>query len=157
MNNPEADRRPAHLPPNLLPYWRADAQSLLRVLIVCEADGEPFDGQLQVGCVVRERYQNPGWWGRTLWTVCLAPAQFSCFWADWNLLADKAHRALTDDAAYPDAETAAHAVLTGVDAPLPHATHYFAPGKVKPTWAASMRFLGRIGRHDFYREAAVIR
>jgi hypothetical protein len=52
---------------------------LLACTIYGEAAGEPIEGQVAVGCVIRNRAKRPGWWGKSLRTVCLAPHQFSCW------------------------------------------------------------------------------
>lgn len=52
-----------------------------------EAQGEPIQGQIAVGCVIRNRAiadfgkdGKPDWWGEGIKGVCLAKAQFSCWW-----------------------------------------------------------------------------
>lgn len=37
-------------------------------------------GELAVASVIANRAAKPGWWGRDIRSVCLAPAQFSCWW-----------------------------------------------------------------------------
>jgi hypothetical protein len=38
------------------------------------------EGKLAVAGVIANRAANPGWWGPDIRWVCLAPAQFSCWW-----------------------------------------------------------------------------
>lgn len=45
-----------------------------------EARGEERIGQVAVAWVIRNRAENPRWWGRNIREVCLKPYQFSC----WN-------------------------------------------------------------------------
>jgi hypothetical protein len=52
-----------------------------------EVRGEPLMGQLGVACAIRNRVNadlgldnKPDWWGEGYRGVCLAPAQFSCWW-----------------------------------------------------------------------------
>lgn len=53
-----------------------------------EAAGEPIEGQVAVGCVIRNRAQHPRWWGKDIKDVCLkhvvqngvVVGQFSCWW-----------------------------------------------------------------------------
>lgn len=51
---------------------------LLARIIWGEARGESVEGQIAVGCVVRNRAHNPLWWGDGYKTVMLKPYQFSC-------------------------------------------------------------------------------
>jgi hypothetical protein len=53
---------------------------ILALTIIGEARGEPIEGQIAVGCVVRNRFHaNPSKY-RNWHDVCLEPLQFSC----WN-------------------------------------------------------------------------
>lgn len=52
-----------------------------------EAANEPIQGQIAVGCVIRNRVLadlgsdgKPDWWGETFRGVCLKSWQFSCWW-----------------------------------------------------------------------------
>lgn len=72
------------------------APILLALLIWAEARGEPVQGQIGVGCVVRNRVVREGHDWRA---VCLAPKQFSCFNAD--------------DPQYPKVLRAAAVLMTG--------------------------------------------
>lgn len=52
----------------------------LGLTIIGEARGEPVEGQVAVGCVIRNRlYHNPEKY-KSYKDVCLEPSQFSC----WN-------------------------------------------------------------------------
>ena len=51
---------------------------ILTLTIYGEARGEPIEGQIAVGCVIRNRVQV-GRWGASYAKVCLAPWQFSCW------------------------------------------------------------------------------
>lgn len=53
-------------------------QEILGLTIYGEARGEPIEGQIAVGCVIRNRLHNSI--NRTYHDICLAPKQFSC----WN-------------------------------------------------------------------------
>jgi len=66
-----------------------------------EARGEPIEGQIAVGNVIRNRVQadlagddQPDWWGEGWKAVCLKPQQFSC----WTRGADENHRLLIEKA-----------------------------------------------------------
>ena len=45
-----------------------------------EARGEPYNGQVAVAWVIRNRAERGGWFGNTIREVCLKDQQFSC----WN-------------------------------------------------------------------------
>lgn len=45
----------------------ADAERAVAATIWGEARGESYEGKLAVGCVIRNRVESPGWWGRD-WT-----------------------------------------------------------------------------------------
>lgn len=49
-----------------------------------EARNQSDDGIAAVVHVILNRAKQPAWWGRTVWEVCHAPAQFSC-WHDAQL------------------------------------------------------------------------
>lgn len=44
-----------------------------------EARGEPLEGQVAVGCVIRNRVLSPYRWATSYRGVCLEPLQFSCW------------------------------------------------------------------------------
>ena len=53
--------------------------ALLALVIWREARGESPDGQLAVGCSIRNRVNQPGWWGHDYHSVILKPWQYSSF------------------------------------------------------------------------------
>jgi len=44
-----------------------------------EARGESVKGQIAVAWVIKNRADNPRWWGKTIEEVCLKKYQFSCW------------------------------------------------------------------------------
>lgn len=106
-----------------------------------EARGEGSEGILTVGCIIRNRVHNPGWWGRSYKTVCLAKQQFSC----WNPGNDPNHLRLVT----LSQRVIGHTVPAGhqyfeiqglaegiMDGAIPDQTegcdHYFSPEGMKP-------------------------
>jgi hypothetical protein len=55
-------------------------EEILGLTIIGEARGEPIQGQVAVGCVIRNRLHNKPDKYRSYHDVCLKPKQFSC----WN-------------------------------------------------------------------------
>ena len=54
---------------------------------------------------------------------------------------------------WSEAQTLVNQALNGTlpDTPAKTATHFFNPKLVMPKWASKMKFVARIGGHDFYR------
>jgi N-acetylmuramoyl-L-alanine amidase len=117
-----------------------------------ESRGESYLGQIGVGYVIKNRVAKPGWWGRDIKSVCLAPYQFSC----WNVSdpnREKLLKVSVSDPAYLRALGIAALVLTGdlLD-PTQEATSYHASTMDKyPTWTKAMTRTTKLGHHIFYR------
>jgi spore germination cell wall hydrolase CwlJ-like protein len=80
--------------------------------------------------------------------VCLTPHQFSCWDGDRFVQSDP-----EDSQAWEDCDEVARQLVSGDFEPTIIATHYYAQSMVSPPyWTASMEFVGRIGRHLFYRK-----
>lgn len=143
----------------------ADLDSDLKTMALtvwAEARGESTTGRKAVAWVIRNRFENPGWWSvagggiprHTLEAVCRAPYQFSC----WN--AKDPNRARLDDpstlarADYQAIRAVCAAVLAAPidDDPTKGADHYctlaVAP---KTAWAKGRTPAVVIGHHAFYR------
>ena len=56
--------------------------NLLALCIWAEARNQGLEGMQAVGSVILNRASRPGWWGRDIKSVILAPKQFSCFNSD---------------------------------------------------------------------------
>lgn len=139
-------------------------QDVVALTLYGEARGEPIEGLLAVGCVIRNRVTvdlghdgRPDWWGEGYRGVCLQPKQFSC----WN----------DGDPTQAAVVTAAQAIMHGTPDPwlaqclwaaegvtrdwlrdlTSGATHYHTDA-VSPAWAKSMILTVRKGHHLFYRE-----
>lgn len=146
---------PPWVPDYLLPFWQADDASVLRALIMGEAEGEGDAGQIAVACVVRNRLtQHPGRWGESYQSVCLYPHQFTCFWRDWVTRAASCHRGLADRAPRSVHDAAAK-VIAGEPDITDGADFYFSWDVVFPSWAPQMRLTVGIGRHRFYQALGV--
>jgi N-acetylmuramoyl-L-alanine amidase len=116
----------------------------MAVKLYHEARGECLEGQIAIGHVVINRALKSG---ATVKDVILRPYQFS--WHNGNK-----YPPITDYESLSSCLNAAEKIiderLSGKD--LWRADHYFNPSIVLPSWAAKMKFIKRIGNHDFYRE-----
>ena len=117
-----------------------------------EARGEPPEGKAAVAWVIRNRAEEPSWWGNTLYGVCYRPYQFSCHNEnDPNAQICKLLR--ETDPAYQLIAGVVQGVLAGsIDDPTKGATHYKVTG-TKASWDKSAAQVPEIiiGRHSFFK------
>lgn len=112
-----------------------------------EASGETIAGKRAVASAIWQRAHGDV---SRLAEVCKANKQFSC----WN---GKRTPKVPND--YPSRRAWAHCkeiageMCAGTFTPTIAATHYHAVG-VAPSWAAAMKYVGVVGNHFFYLEAA---
>lgn len=117
-----------------------------------EARGESLQGQVEVAWCIRNRVEQPCWWGDSYETVCLKPWQFSA----WN--ANDPNRVRLERLTYDNtpAQRALFVALGVTLGDLPsrldgRPTHYYAPGVIgKPAWARDARCVGQVGGHLFF-------
>lgn len=143
-------------------------EAILGLTLYGEARGEPIEGILAVGCVIRNRVLadlkgdgKPDWWGEGYRGVCLKPFQFSV----WNVKdPDSNHQHLMTVAAKlkaievmsPLFEQCAWAAL-GISRgaildTVKGANHYHTiQMKPRPSWAQSYAPVMQKGNHIFYR------
>lgn len=119
--------------------------------IYAEARGEPFDGQVGVGFVVRERMRLRHFSDGTVVGTVWRPAQFS-----WTLSTDPQRaRVLAADAESAAWITArlAWERSEGSDLLPPGTVSYHSDRIAVPDWAKSpdFTFVRKIGAHLFYR------
>jgi spore germination cell wall hydrolase CwlJ-like protein len=109
-----------------------------------EARGESIEGQIAIGHIVINRCQKNG---TTVKDVILKPWQFS--WHNHD-----SYPPIEEYEAFRSCLNVADMIinerLSGKD--LWKADHYFNPSVVLPSWASKMKFIKRIGNHDFYKE-----
>lgn len=136
-------------------FAQLPAPVLVTLLIWGEARGEPIEGQIAVGCVVRNRVVRSGHDWRA---VCLAPFQFSCF--------------NESDLEYPKVQRAAVVLMTGELTPALRQVVWITDGilsgaaidnthgaqnylttellhRAPPRWALDRQILARYGAHSF--------
>ena len=118
--------------------------------IWAESRGEPFEGQVAVGFVVRERMRLRYFSDGTVLGTVWRPSQFS-----WTLASDKQREKVLsidmDDASHATARRAWD--LSGASDVLPPKTVLYHAASVNPRWASSndVKFVKQIGHHLFYQ------
>lgn len=138
------------------------ARDVLALTLHHEAGGEPLDGIIAVGCVIRNR-QDWGKWGSTIQKVCLGRKQFSC-WRPNGGAANHARlqvnmTSLLEGRQPPMMRRAfevADAVLAGCPDLTDGSDHYYAPAAMQPAgrvpdWAVGRMPRARIAGHLFFR------
>ena len=135
-------------------YDRVDTDSdeidIMARTIFGEARGEPDDGKVAVGWVIKNRSDAGGWWGDDIREVCLKPYQFSC----WNF--NDVNRPVLlgttiRDPIFKKCLEIASLVLKGRKGdPTGGANHYHSQ-LIEPTWAKGKKPTVVIGNHLFYR------
>jgi hypothetical protein len=135
----------------------------LAVTMAGEARGEPVQGRIMVACIVRNRLAA-GRWGDTVRAVCLAPAQFSCWWhyggadnarATWALarlaVEQFASVGRVADPLLRECVYLARGVLSGEIRDITRgATHYVTRELFRqrpPVWTSQARIVAEIGAH----------
>lgn len=119
-----------------------------------ECRGEPKDGQIAVAWVIRNRADQPCWWGRSVTEVCLHPYQFSC-WLKSDPNSAKLSALSDTDLKLQYLIGITKDVFTGgYPDPTNGATHYKVRG-TKAQWDVEVEARGikpvSIGAHDFFK------
>lgn len=142
----------------------------LAITLDGEGRGEPVEGRIAIGSVIRNRVAHPRRYGRTYRAVCLARGQFSC----WFKFGGAANYARTIQLARAFVEGGRPALSSAEQERFEEslfvaegliggqlcdrvrgATHYYAPsamvprGRV-PDWAAGLAPVATLGRHLFF-------
>ena len=134
------------------PYKELSDVFLLALCCYREARGEPMEGKRGVCHVVRNRTQEPTWWGDDWKTVILKPYQFSSF-------NENDHNSgvwpLDDEPAWKDCLAAAGAVYKGVDEDLTQGAVFYHDTSIgwPKVWGNVAEYVNtiNIGRLKFYR------
>ena len=126
--------------------------ALAAVTILQEAEGEPYEGKIAVGEVIRRRmalrYMSDG----TVEGTVLRALQFS----GWNATSSNRIRtAQADDSDFVVSKCVRAWADSATSNLAPEATDYYSPrammGK-RPAWASKMILVAIIGNHRFYRD-----
>lgn len=132
-----------------------DALTLLAATVFLEAEGESDDGKVAVAWVAANRASAAN---QSLQAVLMAPAQFSCWNADYRPMAEArlAGGGAVEEACW---RAAAAAMWRLTADPTQGATFYLNPELTKkirkkhdlPPWYDAAKVTARIGRHEFLR------
>jgi N-acetylmuramoyl-L-alanine amidase len=141
-------------------------EQVLALTIYGEARGEPLEGQVAVGAVIRNRLCT-GRWGPTYRAVCLAKAQFSCWsavggageFSNNQVVLTQARLLVEGGVALPILRQC-HFLAQGIASQAlldntGRATHYLTRDLYvhnPPAWARKLAVTDRIGAHVFLRE-----
>lgn len=118
--------------------------------VFAEARGEPYEGQVAVGCVVRNRTARKFFSDGTVVDTVSKPHQFS-----WMNTGDgQRRRVLGVDRSDPAWKIATRAWFESEFAHLVDDAVFYHADYVQPYWSKvqGIEFVKRIGRHLFYRE-----
>lgn len=126
-----------------------DSERAVAATIWGEARGESYYGKVAVGWVIRNRVENPGWWGRDWISVCTKKWQFSCW---WDSQASRVRFVNENDQRFVECLKAAREVMSDSQSdPTGGATHYYADTIATPKWARDKTPTTKIGHHIFYK------
>lgn len=134
-------------------------EQTVAMTIWAESRAELIEGQIAVGCVIRNRVLMPRRFSDTWKKVCLAKWQFSCWIpqggeANYQLLMARCDAALRGTQPWPSqALWLAQGLISGaVGDRVAGATHYYASWlKPPPAWAQGVPPVAVIGVHRFYK------
>jgi len=135
---------------------------IMGLTIYAESRGEPREGRIAVGTVILQRVEHRDWDGKNITDVCLWPYQFSCY-----LPSDPKRATLLIIARDKDYHYGKNAPLrqcvdiaSGLinstiteDSDLVsfHCCQYLTTAaKEDADWWKSMKFIKKIGGHEFY-------
>ena len=134
-------------------------EQTVAMTIWAESRAEMIEGQVAVGCVIRNRLMLPERFDDTWKEVCLHKWQFSCWIpqggeANYQLLMARCEAGLNGAKPWPaQALWIAQGIISGaVSDRVNGATHYFASWmKTPPKWSVGVNPVAIIGVHRFYK------
>lgn len=147
---------------NLRDFGHLTDQEIMALTLWAECRGESLSGNIAVGSVIMNRVKHRGWDGQTIKEVCLWPKQFSCFNPD-----DKQRKWMVDLSFEFAFETSkvlkeclriATGLLIGTIEPDKDiidskcCQYLTTAAKEKVGWWKKMRFVKKIGTHEFYTD-----
>ncbi len=135
---------------------------VLTLTIYGEARGEPIEGQVAVGCVLRNRLSDSKDKGYK--EICLEPKQFSCWNVDdpnYPLLIELAEKLLTDmnindinDIVLDQCQWVANGILTNMIIDNTHRARNYVTTlllqRKPPAWLREMKVSAVVGNQTFF-------
>jgi len=127
--------------------------------IWAEARAEPIEGEIAIGCVIRNRLLRPKRFADTWAGVCLAKWQFSCWIPqggeqNYRMLLARCEAGLSGAKPWPrQALWIADGLISGSieEDRVNGADHYYASWmSAPPKWAAGLTPAAIVGVHRFY-------
>ncbi len=126
-------------------------ETFAAITIRAEAEGEPHEGKVAVGEVIRRRMRERFFSDGTVVGTCFRRLQFS-IWNDDLQDNTRAIKMLHSDDADPVYVDCLLAWRESNDSGLvPGAVQYFNPAVVMPSWLPAFVHVRTIGNHDFLR------
>jgi hypothetical protein len=147
---------------NIADFGHLRPPQIMGLTIYAEARGEITVGKIGVGTVILERVDHRAWDGNTIMEVCLWPYQFSCYLpGDPNrrklyVISINWDDAMTLDPALNDCYGIASGLIDGTiprdpELALANCCQYLTTAaKTGADWWVKMRFLKKMGAHEFY-------
>ena len=129
--------------------WQWYEVCLLALVIWREARGESLEARIMVGCSIRNRIDNPKWWG-TDWISCITKKwQYSSMTASGD--PQLAIYPQATDHTFQECLAVASMVHGRVyNSPLKGGDSYYDSGIAPPKWATPETFVGTLGRLHFH-------
>lgn len=147
-------------------YGHLTDSEIMALTIWAESRGEPLAGKIAVGTVILNRVEHRAWDGKTVKEVCLWPRQFSCF-NDYDpqhgrivKIASDFQSAMENDKRLADCYLIATGLLKNIlrpdeDIVKSKCCQYLTTAaKDHCNWWQKMRFVKKIGAHEFYTDLA---
>lgn len=134
-------------------------EQTVAMTIWAEARAEPIEGQIAVGCVIRNRLMLPQRFDDTWKEICFAKWQFSCWIPqggekNYQILMARCEAAMREAQPWPaQASWIAQGIIANAIADRANgATHYFASWlKPPPKWSMGVKPVATIGVHLFFK------
>lgn len=114
-----------------------------------EARGEPLEGKIAVAWVIKNRADNPSWWGDSIFSVCKKPFQFSC----WNMGDPNRSKLICvtpQDAMFRDCLMVTAGVLTRNYPDITGGANHYHAKAISPKWAQGKEPSAKKGTHLFF-------
>jgi len=128
---------------------------LLTAVLYGEARGETLPGKIAVACVIRNRVEHPGWWGKNYKGVILKPKQFSCMSqndANFDDVAMALGDGLIKEMAWRECRWAAMGAIGNWYGDITNgANHYHTSDVSPPPWSKGKDPVCVLGKHLFYK------